>query len=223
VEEAWCAEGVLTTRWSPGLSLDALLEGDPPQHVRDRLGVALFELYFATLYRRGVFHADPHPGNYAFGEDGTLVVYDFGCVRSFDAETVRALARLVSAVRSDDLDAIVASFAALGAKPPEDASGRATLRELLRAFFAPILKPGVHRVEPGAGLDSRTLFADKKALMKLALPGKLLFLFRIRFGLYAVLARLGAAADWAALESEWAASALGVGPRAPSKLERAPP
>lgn len=211
VEEAWCAKEVLTTRWAPGLSLDALLARDPPQAARDRLGVALFELYFSTLYRRGVFHADPHPGNYAFGEDGALVVYDFGCVRSFDPGTVRAFARLVSAVRADDADAIVESFAALGARPPEDASGRATLRALLRGFFAPLLRPGVHRVEPGAGFDARTLFADKQALMKLALPGKLLFLFRIRFGLYAVLARLGAAADWAALESGWASAALAAG------------
>jgi hypothetical protein len=40
--------------------------------------------------------------------------------------------------------------------------------------------------------------------MRLRLPGKLLFLFRIRFGLYAVLSRLGAVLDWNALEAELA-------------------
>jgi hypothetical protein len=44
--------------------------------------------------------------------------------------------------------------------------------------------------------------------VKLSLPGRFLFLFRLRFGLYAVLARLGAVADWGALESQWAAEAL---------------
>jgi hypothetical protein len=44
------------------------------------------------------------------------------------------------------------------------------------------------------------------ALAGLSLPGKLLFLFRIRFGLYAVLSRLGSVADWGALESAWASS-----------------
>lgn len=210
VEDAWCAGPVLTTRWAPGLSLDAWLARDPPQAARDRIGAALFELYFSTLYRRGAFHADPHPGNYAFGEDGRLIVYDFGCVRSFDAPTVRTFARLVSAVRSDDLDAMVESFAALGASPPADAEGRAALRALLRGFFAPLVRPGAHRVEPGAGLAARDLMSDKKRLMRLALPGKLLFLFRIRFGLYAVLARIGAEVDWAAMESGWASSALGV-------------
>ena len=44
----------------------------------------------------------------------------------------------------------------------------------------------------------------KRRLMRMRLPGRLLFLFRIRFGLYAVLARLGAELDWAALEDELA-------------------
>ena len=43
--------------------------------------------------------------------------------------------------------------------------------------------------------------------MTLSLPGKLLFLLRIRFGLYAVLARIGAVLDFAALESAWASEA----------------
>jgi hypothetical protein len=49
---------------------------------------------------------------------------------------------------------------------------------------------------------------DKRAIMQLALPGKLLFLFRLRFGLYAVLSRIEAEADWAGLESKWAEEAL---------------
>jgi hypothetical protein len=40
--------------------------------------------------------------------------------------------------------------------------------------------------------------------MRMRLPGKLMFLFRIRFGLYAVLARIGAEIDWASLEGELA-------------------
>ena len=42
---------------------------------------------------------------------------------------------------------------------------------------------------------------DKRMLMRLELPGKLVFLFRIRFGLYAVLSRLEADCDWSTMES----------------------
>ena len=221
VERDWCAKAVLTTHWMPGRSLDAFLQGDPAQAVRDRLGTALFSFYVGTLYRHGLFHADPHPGNYGFREDGRVVVYDFGCVRTFAPGMVAALARLVAAVRADDSRVVGEAMAGLGARPPTDAEGQRHLRELLRGFFAPLLHPGARRIDPGAGLEAGRVLRDKRALMRLRLPGRLLFLFRLRFGLYAVLARLGAVADWAELESRWAEEAL-TGPRGPLPGERGP-
>ena len=44
----------------------------------------------------------------------------------------------------------------------------------------------------------------KKSLLRLRLPGRLLFLFRIRIGLCAVLARIGARLDWQQLEEDLA-------------------
>lgn len=204
VEAAWCAPSVLTTRWLPGRSITQLLASNPTQAERDRLGVALFRFYVGTLYRHGLFHADPHPGNYGFREDGRVVVYDFGCVRSFEPDIVRALAQMIAAVRSDDLRAMTSAFEAFGAKPPQDAQSQQHVRSLLRGFFEPVLQSGAHRIEPGAAVEARQLLKDKRVLMKLRLPGRLLFLFRLRFGVYSVLSELGACADWAALESGWA-------------------
>lgn len=204
VEAGLCAEAVLVTRWQEGLSLDALLAGDPPQALRDRLGEALFRFYVGALYEHGLFHADPHPGNYAFRADGRVVIYDFGCVRAFDAQTVAGFARLLRAVRADERQQVGAALRELGGALPEDDGAWPQLRGLLRGFFAPLLVPGAQRVDAGAGFAAQQALQDKRALMKLALPGRLLFLLRLRFGLYAVLARLGARVDWARLESGWA-------------------
>jgi hypothetical protein len=76
-------------------------------------------------------------------------------------------------------------------------------RRLLHAFFEPVLKPGVQSMAVAVSLDMREVVRSKKAMLQLQLPGKLLFLFRIRFGVYAVLARLGAKLDWQALEAEF--------------------
>ena len=46
-------------------------------------------------------------------------------------------------------------------------------------------------------------FKAKRKLVKLALPGELLFSLRIRFGLLSVLARLGARANWYQLEGSY--------------------
>lgn len=198
----WTCKAVLVSDWKPGRSFDALLASSPAQQVRDALGVALFRFYIGTLYQYGVFHADPHPGNYAFPEQGGLVVYDFGCVRTFDRPTVAGFARLLAALRGDHADELGAALLALGAHSPRAELSDA--RELLRGFFAPMLVPGARAIEAGAALASKQLLQDKRRLARLGLPGKFLFLFRLRFGLYAVLARLGAVADWAALEMEWA-------------------
>ncbi|HZI04556.1 MAG TPA: hypothetical protein VEZ71_11060, partial [Archangium sp.] len=91
------------------------------------------------------------------------------------------------------------------------AGSLAMLRTLLRGFFAPLLEHGPRPVHPGSGFEAQQLLRDKRFLAKLSLPGRFLFLFRLRFGLYAVLARLGAVADWGALESQWAAEARRAG------------
>lgn len=49
----------------------------------------------------------------------------------------------------------------------------------------------------------RQVFESKRELMKLRLPGEFLFLFRIRFSLMSVLAKLGARGNWYQLERRW--------------------
>ena len=40
----------------------------------------LLAALFTQIYERGVFHADPHPGNIAIGSSGQIIFYDFGQV-----------------------------------------------------------------------------------------------------------------------------------------------
>ena len=54
---------------------------------------------FATgSYRHGhLFHADPHPGNYRFGEDGTVGFVDFGCVKVLTENQRRRIVKMMRA------------------------------------------------------------------------------------------------------------------------------
>lgn len=201
---AFSGPGVLVTAWTPGRSLDEFLAGDPPQAERDRLGAALFRFWILALYRGGLFHADPHPGNFAIDDAGRAVIYDFGCVRELGPGLRRGFVRLAAAARDDDVPAMAAALAELGGRPPSRAAGLAELRRLVRGFFGPLTTPGPRTIAADEGFESRAVFRDKRAMIGLGLPARLLFLFRLRFGLYAVLARLGARVDWAALEAGWA-------------------
>jgi len=200
VHSEWSGDGVLTSTWEDGEKLETWLARKPEQAARDAIGTALFDFYFGNLYRHGLFHADPHPGNYAFRADGKVVVYDFGCTREFDKSTVGALSRLAHAVMADDESSIRAAFSDIGGAIPTNDKSFRHARKLLRGFFTPLLTPGPHRIQAGVNLAAADIMRDKRMLMRLQLPGKLVFLFRIRFGLYAVLSSLGANCDWRALE-----------------------
>jgi len=200
VHAEWCSGRVLTTSWHTGVGLDAFVR-HATQQERDVAGRALYEFYLGSLYRHGLFNADPHPGNLIFEAHGRLVVLDHGCVREFDRATVSALADLSGAIRAGSDARLRAALEELGVRNP-DGPGFDVTRRLLRAFFEPVLTPGVRPMVAPVSLNMREVARSKKSMLLLQLPGNLLFLFRIRFGLYAVLARLGAKLDWQALEAE---------------------
>ncbi len=199
----WCSRRVLTTTWYEGESLERFA-ASAAQAARDRVGSLLYRFYIGTLHREGLFNADPHPGNLLFGDQGRVVILDYGCVHRFDQSTVEALKALSRAVRRDHPGEIRAALLVLGTRAPERRPGMETTRRLLRGFFGPVLIPGTPRVEAGIDLDARSLLSSKRAALQLRLPGKLLFLFRIRFGLHSVLSRIGAKLDWAEMERELA-------------------
>jgi ubiquinone biosynthesis protein len=62
----------------------------------------------------GLFHADPHPGNFAVDEDGALIVYDFGMVGSIDDRLREKLLFLIVAVTDRDSERFVDEIARLG-------------------------------------------------------------------------------------------------------------
>ena len=199
VHAEWCSRRVITTTWVDGIRFDDFA-ASASQEARDRAGRALYEFYVGSVYRHGLFNADPHPGNLLFAPDGRLTVLDYGCVREFDERMRTGIKALSRAVRADDGAGIRRALVQLGGAAPDDATFPNT-RSILRGFFGPTLEPGPHRIESGFNADMRTIFADKRVVLRLRLPGRLLFLVRSRFGLHSELARLGSLVDWAALEA----------------------
>ena len=66
-----------------------------------------------------------------------------------------------------------------------------------------MLRDGEGKVDLSAAMEMRDVIKKKQQLMRFSLPGEFVFLFRIRFGLMSVLSRLGARANWYALEKEY--------------------
>jgi len=82
------SEGVLTMSHEEGTKITDF-EGLRAQGIdTEAVGRLLVECYFKMLFDHGVFHADPHPGNFLVRPGPTLVILDFGAVE----EVTEALA-----------------------------------------------------------------------------------------------------------------------------------
>lgn len=96
-----------------------------PQGTRNTLGRRLLRAMGQEIFYLKRFHCDPHPGNFAFRQDGSVVIYDYGGVKTLSNDVVHHFRQLIHAARAQDiaeieqhLDALQA-ISALG-KFPED-------------------------------------------------------------------------------------------------------
>jgi len=88
-----------------------------------RVAELLNDAFADQLFRRGILHADPHPGNLLVQPGRSrprLVLLDHGLTLVLDAPFVAALDRMVSAMRDGDLDALTDSLREAGLPVDED-------------------------------------------------------------------------------------------------------
>jgi hypothetical protein len=125
---------------------------------------------------------------------------DYGSTREYGRAFVGKLAALSRAVHADSRDALHDAFAALGMLRKDDDAEFEIARTFVRSFYGPMLRDETLPMHLGDTLPFRSIVENKRQLLKLNLPGQLMFTLRIRFGVMSVLARLGACANWYQLE-----------------------
>lgn len=84
-----------------------------PLAVRNQLAQRLFAMMGQEIFILNSFHCDPHPGNFAFREDGTVVVYDFGCTKALPPEVIQHYRQLVQASLQGNMPAVEEQLRAL--------------------------------------------------------------------------------------------------------------
>lgn len=95
---------VLTLSEETGESIEVASQW--PLEVRNRLAQRLFAMMGQQIFVLNSFHCDPHPGNFAFRPDGSVVAYDFGCTKELSAPVIQTYRQLVQAARKDDVPAL---------------------------------------------------------------------------------------------------------------------
>ncbi|MEM2923914.1 MAG: AarF/UbiB family protein, partial [Candidatus Nitrosocaldus sp.] len=110
---------VLTLEYIPGVKVTDVERLDALGIDKARLVIRLHRLFFKMLLKHDIFHADPHPGNIAVRDDGTIILYDFGMVGRLDASTRLKLIRLYLALIEKDPARAVNILFSLGALAPD--------------------------------------------------------------------------------------------------------
>ena len=111
------APTVLCTTMMPGRPLDAWLQGNPDQKARDRIAQILNDLFLTGVYELNVIHADPNPGNFIIGDDLTVGLVDFGCIKRLEPDFVEKCRQLAAAAAHHDRGAHFRQMISLGLLP----------------------------------------------------------------------------------------------------------
>ncbi|MFT5782642.1 MAG: putative unusual protein kinase regulating ubiquinone biosynthesis (AarF/ABC1/UbiB family) [Pseudomonas sp.] len=134
-----CRPGVLVLEDVPGRSMAEVEHAS--EAVRQQLALTLCQWLLEQSFGLGLLHADPHPGNLAWTEEGHLVVYDFGCVLEVEPQLLNAYLQLFEALRGPNSAALEPAFQALGGRrlgsnPPFE------LYDRIHRMMHPLLQPG---------------------------------------------------------------------------------
>ena len=122
-------ERVLTMEYVPGTKINNLERLAELGIDREELAERLQFLYLQMIMEDGVFHADPHPGNLAVADDGTLVLYDFGMSGYVDPYIQDNVVEFYTAVVREDYDAIIDALVEIGTLSPD--ADRELMRDIL--------------------------------------------------------------------------------------------
>jgi predicted unusual protein kinase regulating ubiquinone biosynthesis (AarF/ABC1/UbiB family) len=187
---------VLTSELVDRWSFETFRERAEPG-ARDRAAGLLYEAYIGTIFRHGAYNADPHPGNYLFTADGGVTLLDFGCVRYFEPDFLSRWRRLACSILDGDRAGFTGAWQACGFVGRARGFDFDHQYEAMRAFYRPVLGTEPCRVDHAYVAETYDLLMFKnKNRFKLTLPPEWLFINRLQWGLFSVLARLEGSAPW---------------------------
>jgi len=111
---AFCSADALVMSYERGLRVD-------DKDGLDRMGISyvrvmenLISWYAQQMLVRGLFHADPHPGNILVREDASLMILDFGMVKRLHNSTRIAMIEMVKSANERDFELFVSACERLG-------------------------------------------------------------------------------------------------------------
>jgi len=108
------SERVLTTEFMPGCNISDLEKLAEQNIDRQVLAERVVTAYCQMIFRDGIYHADPHPGNILVQADGSIVFVDFGAVAQLSDEMKKGIVQFFQGVIKRDNNQVSAALQQMG-------------------------------------------------------------------------------------------------------------
>lgn len=194
------AQRVLTLTYEWSDSITSLDDKGYTQEARDQIGQHLMTAMAGQLFELRALQSDPNPANYGFRPDGTVVLYDFGCVKEVDPQILVDYKAVIRAGLDEDYAAIERGLLALGARNP---NGPPVPLEMYKPWRDLFLEPLIAQPQPydygTSGIHERAskLIPDfLKRLNSFQPPVELVFIDRTIGGQYGNLRKIRARGEY---------------------------
>jgi predicted unusual protein kinase regulating ubiquinone biosynthesis (AarF/ABC1/UbiB family) len=192
---------VLTTELARGATFEEACAA--PEAERVEWARTMWRFVFKGTLVGGMLNADPHPGNYIFHDGGRVTFLDYGCIQPIPEKRPLAVRVHRAALAGDEAAFGRAVRNMVGAKPGE--LGELAVK-YTRECFRPLFESPYRITKPFAaglvdGMRDMAVVARKAPEAEFfTMPPEMLFVNRLQFGFYSVLARLDVQADYASVE-----------------------
>lgn len=110
VYEDFSNSTIITSEYISGVSLREVDNLDISQEDRNRLGMALFNLFFTEIYEWGLMQTDPNAANYLLMQDEgswKVCLIDFGATKEISPYLQGMYKKLIGCIVSHDFDGFV--------------------------------------------------------------------------------------------------------------------
>lgn len=189
---------VLTSEWIGGVPFERFCR-EATAAERRRAAETIFDFTMESLLVHGLFNGDPHPGNFLF-LPRAVAFLDFGFVRRLSPaflDSWRGTMRWTLGEASPE--ALRGIAQGMGLVADEARFDFGYHRHMALLMCEPWREGGVYRFDHDYLRRLwRALFVDNPNRAFIDVSSELFFLHRLPFGIYAILAQLGAASDWRA-------------------------
>jgi predicted unusual protein kinase regulating ubiquinone biosynthesis (AarF/ABC1/UbiB family)/DNA-binding XRE family transcriptional regulator len=182
---------VLTVEYVDGMDFYEFAE-QATQGERNQAAETIYRMAFESIFSHRIFNCDPHPGNYLFSEK-RVTFLDFGGVKRFDANLISTWKKISRALLEQNKPNFNRALTKMGFVPFPAQFDFEYHYKLTAALYEPWLEDKKFRFTPHFIKHLWRMFmTDNPNKYVVNLPPDTLATGRIFFGLYSVLAHLGA-------------------------------